>query len=82
MRNTWQLQEAKSRFSEVVNHALLDGQPQIVTKRGKECVVVVSMEQYAKLSKPKEDLKLLFQRAPKVELDIERSKSMDREFGL
>lgn len=35
MKNIWQLQEAKNRFSEVVNHAVLEGRPQTVTKRGK-----------------------------------------------
>jgi antitoxin Phd len=38
---TWQLQEARSRFSELVNAALAGG-PQRVTRRGKSAVIVVS----------------------------------------
>lgn len=82
MKNVWQLQEAKSKFSEVVNHAVLGGQPQIITKRGKDCVVIVSVKQYTKLSTPKESLRMLFRRAPKVELDTKRSKSKDRKINL
>ena len=41
----WQLQEAKNRFSEVVDRAIKDG-PQTVTKHGKDAVVIVSAEQY------------------------------------
>ena len=38
---SWQLQEAKSRLSQVVDHALREG-PQTITLRGKPAVVVVS----------------------------------------
>jgi len=38
---TWQLQEAKQRFSEVVRCALAEG-PQTVTRRGEAVVVVLS----------------------------------------
>ena len=38
---TWQLQEARRRFSEVVDQALADG-PQRVTRHGKQAVVVRS----------------------------------------
>lgn len=41
----WQLQEAKNRFSEVVERAIKDG-PQTVTKHGKDAVVIVSAEQF------------------------------------
>ncbi len=43
--NTWQLQNAKARFSEVVEKARL-GQPQIITRHGKEEVVIVSVKDY------------------------------------
>ena len=38
---TWQLQEARSRFSELVSAALARG-PQRVTRHGKAAVIVVS----------------------------------------
>ena len=44
----WQLQEAKNRFSAVVDAALA-GSPQCVTRRGKPAVVVLSVEEYERL---------------------------------
>jgi prevent-host-death family protein len=44
----WQLQAAKQHFSELVERAQRDG-PQVVTKHGKEAVVVVAAEEYRRL---------------------------------
>lgn len=44
----WTLQDAKNRFSAVVE-AALKGQPQAVTRRGKPAVVVLAAEEYARL---------------------------------
>jgi prevent-host-death family protein len=44
----WTLQDAKNRFSQVVD-AALDGRPQEVTRRGKPAVVVLSATEYARL---------------------------------
>ena len=46
---TWQVQDAKQRFSELVQRALDEG-PQVVTRRGKEAVVVVSADTYRRLA--------------------------------
>lgn len=45
----WQLQDAKNRFSAVVD-AALSGEPQHVTRRGRPAVVVLSEEEYERLS--------------------------------
>ena len=45
---TWQLQEAKQKFSELVRRALTSG-PQVVTRHGRAAVVVVSAEDYGRL---------------------------------
>jgi len=45
----WQLQEAKQRFSRVVDEACESG-PQIVTRHGREVVVVLSIEEYRRLT--------------------------------
>jgi len=42
---TWQLQDAKNKFSELVEHALHEG-PQLVTRHGKPAVVVMSADEY------------------------------------
>ena len=44
----WALQDAKNRFSAVVDAALA-GNPQRVTRRGKPAVVVVAVEEYERL---------------------------------
>jgi len=45
----WQLQDAKNRFSEVVQKARSEG-PQIVTLRGKRAVVILSAVDYDRLT--------------------------------
>ena len=79
----WQLQEAKNRFSEVVEKALRNG-PQIVRKRGVDTVVIVSVEEYRKLTRPKTTLVDFFRKSPlkDVELDLKRSKDLPREVDL
>jgi antitoxin Phd len=44
----WTLQDAKNRFSAVVE-AAQRGEPQLVTKRGTPAVVVVAAEEFARL---------------------------------
>jgi antitoxin Phd len=48
----WQLQHAKARFSEVFDRALTDG-PQVVSRRNKQAVVILSEEDYEKLKRAK-----------------------------
>lgn len=45
----WSLQAAKNSFSAVVA-AALEGRPQYVSRRGRTAVVVVSAEDYARLT--------------------------------
>jgi prevent-host-death family protein len=45
----WQLQEAKNRFSEVVQRACTEG-PQVVTLRGRRKAVVLSAEAFDELT--------------------------------
>ena len=45
MYSSWKLQDAKARFSELVERALTDG-PQHVTRRGSPAVVVISEAEY------------------------------------
>ena len=48
IENSWQLQDAKNKFSAVVE-AASGGSPQMVTKRGKPAVVVVAVDEYERL---------------------------------
>jgi prevent-host-death family protein len=45
---TWQLQDAKARFSELIEATLREG-PQVVTRRGVETAVVVPIEEWKRL---------------------------------
>ena len=59
MSKTWQVQDAKARFSELLETSLSEG-PQIVTKRGKEAAVLVPIDEWRRLEKrARPDLKEL-----------------------
>ncbi|MCY4588677.1 MAG: type II toxin-antitoxin system Phd/YefM family antitoxin [Bryobacterales bacterium] len=59
MSKTWQVQDAKARFSELLETSLSEG-PQIVTKRGEETAVLVSIDEWRRLEKrARPDLKEL-----------------------
>jgi prevent-host-death family protein len=45
---TWPVQDAKARFSEFLNACLLEG-PQMVTRRGTEAAVLVSVQEWRRL---------------------------------
>jgi len=49
MPKIWQLQEAKARFSELVDRAL-EGEAQVVTRHGQKVVVVLEYEKYTALT--------------------------------
>lgn len=47
---TWQFQEAKRRLSDVIDLAISEG-PQVVTRSGRDVVVILSVEEYQHLLK-------------------------------
>ena len=68
----WQLQEAKQRFSELVQRVLDEG-PQTVTRRGEEVVVVVSTAEFHRLTGSVPDFKEFLLSGPALDvLDIQR----------
>ncbi|HEV7390172.1 MAG TPA: type II toxin-antitoxin system Phd/YefM family antitoxin [Burkholderiales bacterium] len=72
----WQLQEAKNRLSEVVRKAQHEG-PQTITLHGKDAVVVVSAQQFAKLPARKGTLVDFFRKSPLVGVDLKVTRSRD-----
>ena len=77
---TWQLQEAKSRFSELVDQTITQG-PQTVSRRGVDTVVVISLHEFKRLKHG--GLKQVLLNAPRGEaLDTERTKEPIREISL
>jgi prevent-host-death family protein len=81
--NIWQLQDAKSRFSELVDRTMRNG-AQIVTRRGKKVVVLLSYEEYRRLTTPQRNLAQFLLESPLAgsELAIERDHSLPREVDL
>ena len=62
LAKTWQIQEAKSRFSEVIKMAA--HAPQSITMRGEPVAVIISAQSYQKLVKPRKTLVELLTSAP------------------
>ena len=83
MKTIWKLQDAKSRFSKLVQDALTSG-PQFVTKRGTETVVIISVDEYEKLISKKPVFKDFLLNCPKMDKDfkIERQKDYPRRIDL
>ncbi|MES2204362.1 MAG: type II toxin-antitoxin system Phd/YefM family antitoxin [Pseudomonadota bacterium] len=81
--NTWQLQDAKAQFSDVIQQTIHHG-PQLVTLRGKPSVILISVEEYEQLIRPKKNLVEFLQNSPlkDVSLDIKRSTSKTRDENL
>lgn len=80
MQRTWQLQDAKNRFSEVVEEAITQG-PQVITRRGIETAVVLSYIEYRRLQLGQTKLSDFFRQSPlvDVELDLTRDSSPLRD---
>lgn len=83
MKTVWKLQDAKSRFSKVVQDALTIG-PQYITRRGLEAVVVVSHREYEKLISKELGFRDFLLSCPKMDQDfkIERQKDYPRSIEL
>ena len=81
MEKTWQLQEAKNRFSEVVDRALSEG-PQSVSRHGKKAVVVVSYEEFERMQRGPDSLGEFFRKSPLRGVEIERSSDLPRDVAL
>jgi len=78
----WQVQEAKTRLSEVIEEAHSKG-PQFITRHGTERAVVLSIADYRALTAHKPDLKEYLLGGPKVDgFEIERDRDLGREIDL
>jgi antitoxin Phd len=82
----WQVQTAKAKFSEVFRLARTEG-PQRITRQGKEGVVMISEEQYDRLtarSRQPKSIVQFFRESPLVgvDLDLERDQDTGRDLEL
>lgn len=80
--SVWQVQEAKTRLSEVIDEATRKG-PQIITRHGSERAVVLSIEDYRALTAHKPDLRDYLLTGPRVdEFDVPRTRDTGRKVRL
>jgi prevent-host-death family protein len=80
--NSWPVQDAKARFSELLTACLTHG-PQMVTRRGQEAVVILAAHDFRRLSGHTVNLLDCLLHAPRgAELLTERSDEAIRDVGL
>jgi prevent-host-death family protein len=78
----WQVQEAKTRLSEVIEEANKKG-PQIITRHGSERAVVLSIAEYRALTAHKPDLRAYLLGGPKVDsFEVTRDRDTGRKVSL
>ncbi len=79
----WALQDAKARLSELVRLAMAH-EPQEITLRGEPAVVVVSREEYDRMTQKQESFVDLIRTSPLMDADIDlsREQSMTRDIEL
>ncbi len=80
MNSIWQLQDAKSRFSELVETAARKG-AQTITRHGRPVAVVVSAEAYAQLQPRRKTVEVL-RACPERRLLTERLRDLPRSLKL
>jgi antitoxin Phd len=79
---TWQVQEAKTRLSEVIERARTEG-PQTITRHGAERAIVISIEDYRSLVAHQPDFKAHLLGGPKVDdFSIDRDRDTGRRIDL
>ena len=81
--NTWNLQDAKAHFSELVRRARAQG-PQTVTCRGKDAVVVVAAQDFRASDATGDDARSLIaflRDSDLAELDLSRDLDRGRELA-
>ncbi len=84
MHSEWQLQEAKNNLSQLIKQAVA-GDAQVVTVHGKPTAVVLSSEEYARLTRPKRGKLSSALLRPDIavdDLDFTRSRDTGREIDL
>lgn len=83
-RGRWKLEDAKARFSELVRRARNEG-PQRITCRGQDTAVLLSAEDYDRLTRakrPRQPLVAFLQSTALSELDFTRAPDQGRDIAL
>lgn len=76
---SWQLQDAKQRFSELVRRTLDEG-PQVITRHGEEVVVVVPAQEYRRAQPSVPDFADFLRSGPDFDLlELDRPRRLPRD---
>lgn len=80
--SVWQIQEAKTHFSEVIEEANSNG-PQVITRHGSERAVILSVADYRTLTAHKPNLREYLLGGPKVDsFEVKRDRDTGRKIRL
>ena len=78
----WQVNKAKSHFSELLNRAENEG-PQIITRHGDDKAVLLSIREFKKLKAAQPDFREYLLAGPKVDdLEIDRPRDTGRKIEI
>lgn len=78
----WQVQQAKSRLSELLEKAEHEG-PQVITRYGEDYSVVINIRTYREKFEPEDSIIEYLLNGPKSDdFDVERSKELGRQVDL
>jgi antitoxin Phd len=84
---TWKLEDAKNQFSKLVQAARQRG-PQLVTRHGREEVVVIAVEEYRRLARRQRSFVAFMRESPLTdalaagEIELTRSRDQPRDVRL
>jgi len=79
---SWQVQEAKTKLSEVIERAQTEG-PQTITRHGKARAVILSVRDFEGLKRSEPNLIDFLLSGPRFDdFDFERSQDTGREIDL
>jgi antitoxin Phd len=81
MHGEWQLQEAKDNLSQLIKRAA-SGEAQVITVHGKRMAVVVSAEEYTRLTRRQGKLSAALLHPDLAAEDLDISRSPDTGRGL
>jgi prevent-host-death family protein len=76
---SWQVQDAKQRFSELIRRAQSDG-PQVVTRHGEEIAVVIDIADYRRLRGETAEFKDYLRSGPAFD-DLDLTRTAERPRG-
>ncbi len=81
MNTEWPLHDAKNKLSEVIDKAISEG-PQCITRRGKTTAVVISIQEYERLTRQRGSLVEFFQQSELQHLHLNRAVDCPRTIDL